>query len=83
MKVPLIKYQDAQTGIDVDISVNNILAMYNSDLIYTYCQIDQRFHIMATFLKHWAKKVKIIGASHGYLSSYALVMMIIAFLQSR
>ena len=83
IKVPLLKYQDSLTGIDVDLSVNNVLAQYNSDLIYTYCQIDQRFHILATFLKHWAKRVKIIGASNGYLSSYALTLMIIAFLQNR
>jgi len=37
IKVPILKYEDLQTGIDVDVSVNNILAMYNSDLIYTYC----------------------------------------------
>jgi len=83
IKVPLLKYEDSNTGIDVDLSVNNILAMYNSDLIYTHCQIDQRFHIMSTFLKHWAKQVGIIGAPNGYLSSYALIMMLIAFLQSK
>ena len=37
IKVPLLKYQDSMTGIDVDLSVNNVLAQYNSDLIYTYC----------------------------------------------
>jgi DNA polymerase sigma len=63
--------------------VNNVLAVYNSELVYTYCQIDQRFHILAIILKYWAKKVGIIGAAYGYLSSYALVLMIIAFLQSR
>ena len=80
VKVPLIKYEDLETGIEVDLSVNNLLACYNSDMIFTYCQIDQRFHILATFLKHWAKQVKIIGAPNGYLSSYALTLMIIAFL---
>ena len=40
IKVPLLKYEDSKTGIDVDLSVNNILAMYNSDLIYTHCQVD-------------------------------------------
>lgn len=83
IKVPIIRYKDLHSGIDVDISVNNILAMYNTDLIYVYCQIDQRFHILATFLKHWAKQVKIIGAPNGYLSSYALTLMVIAFLQNR
>mmetsp|Transcript_28370 Transcript_28370/g.27318 ORF Transcript_28370/g.27318 Transcript_28370/m.27318 type:complete len:200 (-) Transcript_28370:35-634(-) len=37
---------------------------------------------MAVFLKFWAKKVGIIGAANGFLSSYALILMIIAFLQS-
>lgn len=83
IKVPIIRYEDLHSGIDVDISVNNILAMYNTDLIYVYCQIDHRFHILATFLKHWAKQVKIIGAPNGYLSSYALTLMVIAFLQNR
>lgn len=40
VKVPIIKYRDEMTGIDVDISINNILAMANSDLVYTYCQVD-------------------------------------------
>lgn len=55
IKVPILRYKDINTLIDVDVSVNNILAMYNSDLIYAYCQVDQRFHILALFLKHWAK----------------------------
>jgi DNA polymerase sigma len=38
---------------------------------------------MCIFLKHWAKEVDIIGAAYGYLSSYALTLMLIAFLQSR
>jgi len=82
-KVPLIKYEDAKTSMDVDLNVNNILGVYNSDLIYTYCMIDQRFHILGIFLKNWAKGVNIIGGANGLLSSYALTLMLIAFLQSR
>ncbi len=55
VKVPILRYKDLVSGIDVDISVNNILAIYNSELIFTYCQIDHRFHILATFIKNWAK----------------------------
>ena len=40
IKVPLLKYKDSVTGIDVYLSVNNVLATYNSDLIYTYSQVD-------------------------------------------
>ena len=36
---------------------------------------------MGYFLKYWLKSNKLIGAENGYLSSYALQIMIIAFLQ--
>ena len=36
VKVPILRYKDIHSGMDVDISVNNILAIYNSDLIHAY-----------------------------------------------
>ena len=80
--MPLIRYNDAETGLEVDFLVNNPLGIINSDLIFKYSQVDQRFHIMNVYLKHWAKHFKIIGASNQFLSSYALTLMIIAYLQS-
>jgi DNA polymerase sigma len=82
-RIPILKFTEKETGLEIDFNVNNVLAMHNTDLIYTYCQLDQRFHILGIFLKHWAKKVDIIGAAYGYLSSYALTLMLISFLQSR
>ena len=35
---------------------------------------------MNIFLKWWAKSVGIIGAAYGYFSSYALTLMVVAFL---
>ena len=80
-KVPILKFFDNESGIQVDFNVNNLLGITNSNLIFTYTQIDQRFHIMNVFLKWWAKSVGIVGAAYGFLSSYALTCMIIAFLQ--
>jgi DNA polymerase sigma len=79
-KVPILKFIDDESGFQVDFNVNNLLGIINSNLIFTYVQIDHRFHIMNVFLKWWAKSVGILGASNGYLSSYALTLMIIAFL---
>lgn len=36
---------------------------------------------MAYFIKFWTKHWKLVGADNGYLSSYAIQIMIIAFLQ--
>jgi len=55
IRVPILKFVEKETGFEVDFNVNNVLGVYNSELIFTYCQIDQRFHIMAMFLKYWSK----------------------------
>jgi DNA polymerase sigma len=39
-RVPILKFIEFETGIEVDFNVNNVLALHNSDLIYTYCQVD-------------------------------------------
>ena len=39
-RIPILKFVEKETGIEVDFNVNNILAMHNSELLYTYCQID-------------------------------------------
>jgi len=55
MRIPILKFTEKETDLEVDFNVNNILGIHNSDLIYSYCQIDHRFHIMCMFIKHWAK----------------------------
>ena len=79
-RVPILKFIEDESDIKVDFNVNNLLGITNFNLIFTYTQIDQRFHIMNVFLKWWAKSVQIIGPAYGFLSSYALILMIIAFL---
>ncbi len=67
----------------VDLNINNLLGVFNTALISAYCNVDQRFQIMAVYLRSWAKQMEIIGAANKYLSSYALTLMIIAFLQKK
>ena len=67
--------------IDVDITVNKLLEMANSDLVNTYAAFDIRFVKLALFLKVWNKsrfpdKIK-------RLNSFSLYLMLIAFLQDR
>jgi DNA polymerase sigma len=67
--------------VNIDISVHNMLPLFNTNLIRLYGLFDQRFHIMGIYLKYWAKTNNIHGALDGYLSSYALLIMMIHFLQ--
>ena len=78
----LLSITDIETNINIDISVHNLLPINNSKMLRLYSLFDQRFHIMGIFLKYWVKINNIKGAPNGYLSSYALLILIIHFLQN-
>ena len=78
----LLSITDIETNINIDITVHNLLPINNSRLIRLYSLFDQRFHILGLFLKHWVKINNINGAQKGFLSSYALLILIIHFLQN-
>ena len=78
----LLSLVDIETNINIDIAVHNLLPIYNTKMIRLYSLYDQRFHILGLFLKHWVKINNIKGAPNGFLSSYALLLLIIHFLQS-
>jgi DNA polymerase sigma len=77
----LLKVLDYQTRFVIDITVHNMLPILNTNLIRLYSLYDQRFHIMGLYLKHLVKINKIGGAADNYLSSYALLVMLVFFLQ--
>ncbi len=53
----------------------------NSILLRTYCDIDERFRKLGFFIKRWASHCRINDASCGTLSSYALINMLVFYLQ--
>ncbi|KAJ7254667.1 hypothetical protein B0H12DRAFT_1114727 [Mycena haematopus] len=86
--VPIVKFADNSTGHYVDLNVNDRLGVLNSDLIKRYCQLNPVLAPMIQYIKLWAKPLGLNSPS-GFkdkpvtFSSYALVMMTIAFLQHR
>ena len=81
-KFMILKLKDIETEIDIDITVQNILPIINTKLIRYYSLYDQRFHIFGIFLKFWVKKNQIHSALDKFLSSYALLILIIHYLQT-
>ena len=77
----LLRLIDNKTKFMIDITVHNMLPILNTNLIRLYSLFDQRFHILGLYIKHWAKINKIHGAPDKFLSSYALLLMLIHFLQ--
>ena len=50
-----ITCEEKSLVIDVDMTVNKVLEIVNSDLIKTYCLMDDRFRKIALVLKNWNK----------------------------
>ncbi|KAK5815021.1 hypothetical protein F5H01DRAFT_344786 [Linnemannia elongata] len=68
-------------GIQCDTNLNQPLGVHNSKLISTYSKIDDRFKTLWFSIKQIGLQHGIISASTGFLSSYALTMMLVVFLQ--
>lgn len=83
VRVPILKLRYAgRLGLqEVDLSVNNCQALANTRLLRKYSSINRRVAELGVAVKIWAKEKNICGASNRFLSSYALSLMAIYFLQ--
>lgn len=75
-----IRYSDPKSEFAVRIFVNHLAPAYGAELIERYCAFDPRVKPMVEFVLYWAKCRGILGPEGGYLSSYALTLMVIFFL---
>lgn len=78
-KTPIIKFRHAPTNIFCDISFKNSLGVRNSNLIKYYLSLDVRLKPLMIIIKFWGQLFGIAGT--GKISNYALIMLIIFFLQ--
>ena len=53
-KVPIVKFIDPRSGLNVDISINNTLALHNTRLLSEYAKLDKRVKDLTVCIKHWA-----------------------------
>lgn len=83
-RVPIAKVIHKATGVAMDVSVNNLLPVYNSQLIKAYVDLDPRLGPVVKQVKRWTKDLGIRAqgpsGSPG-LSSYALAIMCIYYAQ--
>ena len=69
-------------GVDVDICLNNKLALQNTRLLRRYAEIDPRVRPLIFIIKRWAKQRGCNDPKNSTLSSYAWVLLTLHFLQS-
>lgn len=78
----LAALQTAKEGLNYDISLSSeaSLSTFNSYVLRFLCHLQPKFHLMATVLRNWSNVHQLIQP--GYLSSYALINMLIHFCQT-
>jgi len=79
-RVPILKLRFDQQ-LDVDLSCHNTEALPNTQLLRAYAELSPQVRELGLLIKVWAKGEGVCGASRGYLSSYALTLMAIYYLQ--
>ncbi|KAL0486178.1 uridylyltransferase [Acrasis kona] len=80
-RVPIVKFVDPDSSLNVDICVNNILAVHNTRLLKEYATFDQRCSQLIYVVKYWASMREINHPYHGTLSSYSYTLLVIHYLQ--
>ncbi|UKJ89075.2 hypothetical protein MACJ_002321 [Theileria orientalis] len=82
-RVPIVKLYDMDNNNLCDISINNTVALLNSEYVKTMCNIDSRVITMGRFIKYWATCRKINNRAEGTMSSYTLILQLFYYLQNR
>jgi DNA polymerase sigma len=85
-KIPVLKWSvnlgdSVRRDYTVDVSVSNNLAVYNSSLLRSYACSHESIYPVGIALKFWAQSRGFNDRSHGTLSSFSLMLMLINFLQ--
>ena len=78
---PILKLKDVRSGLDCDININSDNCLRNTHLLRTYSHIDPRVRPLVMVVKHWARNRGFNEARYGGLSSYALSLMCLHFMQ--
>ncbi|XP_061624054.1 poly(A) RNA polymerase GLD2 isoform X1 [Phyllopteryx taeniolatus] len=81
-KVPILRFQEKGSNLVFDLNVNNTVGIRNTFLLKSYAYVEPRIRPLIVVIKKWARHHQINDASQGTLSSYALVLMVLHYLQT-
>ncbi|CAD8106407.1 unnamed protein product [Paramecium sonneborni] len=80
-RIAVMKIEDSNNKIEIDICFNNLLGVINTKLLYAYANLNKKVQQGGVLLKLWGKKQGIINKS--CFSSYAILIMWLHFLQEK
>jgi DNA polymerase sigma len=80
-RVPLVKFRETLTSLDVDISTNSGTALDAPGLVTTFLSEFPPAKPLIVFLKFFLDQFELADPAFGGLGSYSLFLMVIAYLQ--
>lgn len=81
VRAPLLKLTD-ESGIEVDMQVDNKLGLRNTALLAAYRSIGGvRAETVVRVVKEWARRCGLVGTVDGMINSYAWTILAIYYLQ--
>lgn len=81
-RVPIITIKDKEKSFESDVTVQNWNSARNAFLLKCYSECDPRVKPLVIVIKLWAQKAAIVGAKFKRLPGFAVVLMVIYFLQA-
>ncbi|KDQ16689.1 hypothetical protein BOTBODRAFT_144456 [Botryobasidium botryosum FD-172 SS1] len=85
--VPIVKFKDPETGVHVDMNVNDQIGSFNTQLVQEFCEASIGLRPLIFYIKYWAGKLGLNDPSgksgEKSFSSYCLALMTIGALQSK
>ncbi|XP_050445404.1 poly(A) RNA polymerase, mitochondrial isoform X2 [Cataglyphis hispanica] len=83
-RVPIIKFNYNYTNIECDLSATNMTAVYMSELLNLYGEIDWRVRPLVTVIRKWAKSQKITSDVPGqWITNFSLSLLVLFYLQQQ
>lgn len=82
-RVPIIKYNHDMSGLECDLSMTNMTAVYMAELLYLFGEIDWRVRPLVFTIKKWAKDINLTNPTPGrWITNFSLTILVLFYLQS-
>lgn len=82
-RVPIFKFVHASTGTSCDVNCTTKIGVHNSNLIGSIISTDPRIRFLFFLVKLWVKCQGFTGLPDSTLSSYAVSLFVIYYLQKK
>lgn len=80
-KVPIVKFRDAKSGIEVDISFGIRSGIENAEVVLEYLNLFPAVRPLTLVTKYFLKQKFLNNSWSGGIGSYTLIILIISYLQ--